>query len=471
MSIATSNIDNKQPAVVQYQAATVVGLGATGYSVVRYLRARGLNVTVVDSRADPALATKLKQDYPEVKTHFGNLNCSAVTNAELLVVSPGISVKEMPLQSAKANGAELLGDIELFVQENSARVHKTPLIAITGSNGKSTVTTLVGKMCEAGGYATLVAGNIGKPVLDALTDGDVYDIVVLELSSFQLETTFSLQADCATILNISEDHMDRYDSMGDYVLAKARILRGAKRAVLPRHEEHLQQITNINEVSGFALDEPKADYEFGVVRKKSGRWLMRGDDKLMLLRNVPLVGLHNVANVLSAFALVNFLDIDLEVLVGAVISFEGLPHRMQTVAKHAGVTWVNDSKATNVGATSTALKNLEGNVIWLAGGEGKGADFGDLRHAVTPAVKAAILFGADANRIADSVAELTNVKHVDTLNQAVEMAAAIAENGDVVLLSPACASFDMFDNFEHRGQVFAAAASSVAKKVSGGEHG
>jgi len=434
----------------------VVGLGATGFSVVRYLRARGLEVSVVDSHAKPILADRLATEYPEVQTVYGTLDCVEIDEAKLLVVSPGLSLKQAELQQAKSKGAILIGDIELFLQENQA-----PVIAITGSNGKSTVTTLVGKMCKAAGRAELVAGNIGKPALDALTDKEVYNVAVLELSSFQLETTTAVPAEAAAILNISEDHMDRYDSMGDYVLAKARILRGAKRAVLPRHEPHLEQITNINDVFSYALDEPIGKFEFGVVRKKSGRWLMQGQNKLMLLRDVPLTGLHNVANVLSAFALVEFLDLSLEDKVAAVTGFKGLPHRMQSVSQHEGVTWVNDSKATNVGATRTALQNLEGQVIWLAGGEGKGADFSELEHAMTASVKAAILFGTDAVQIEKAVNAKVDTKIVASLQAAVEAAGELAESGDVVLLSPACASFDMFENFEHRGQVFIDAVAGL----------
>lgn len=455
MSFASKN--SEQALIEQYRAATVVGLGTTGFSVVRYLCARGLSVSVVDSRQEPELAERLAKYYPQVDAHYGSLNCEALIQAGLLIVSPGVSLKEAALQKAKNNGATIVGDIELFVQENQA-----PLIAITGSNGKSTVTTLVGEMCKAAGRRALVAGNIGKPVLDALTDHEDYDVAILELSSFQLETTRSMPADAAAILNICEDHLDRHESMGDYVLAKARILRGAKRAVLPRHEAHLQQITNISDVCSFALDAPKGDTEFGVLRKKSGRWLMRGEEKLMLLRDVPLTGLHNVANVLSAFALIDFLRLPLETSISAVKGFNGLPHRMQTVAHTNDVIWVNDSKATNVGATSTALQNLEGEVIWLAGGEGKGADFTQLQHALTPAVKAAILFGADAGLIDRAIQGLTQTHVVDSLEAAVSLAAKIAQSGDIVLLSPACASFDMFDNFEHRGQVF---AESVLKNI------
>ncbi len=451
-----TNTDKDHTWLAQFTAATVVGLGATGFSVVRYLCARGLSVSVVDTRNKPPMADDLVSSYPNVETLFGSLNVEQVKNAELLVVSPGLSLKEPALLEAKRNGALIVGDIELFLKENNA-----PVIAITGSNGKSTVTTLVGKMCESGDLKALVAGNIGTPALNALTDDLDYDIAVLELSSFQLETTTHVPATAATILNISADHMDRYDSMGDYVLAKARVLRGAERAILPRHEEHLEQITNINKCLRFGLDKPASEHDFGVVRKKSGRWLMKGDKRLMMLRDIPLVGLHNVANVLTAFALVDFLDIELERLVNVVVAFQGLPHRMQTVSVVNQVTWVNDSKATNIGATSTALQNLEGDVYWLAGGEGKGADFTELKTVLPGSVKLAILFGKDADAISTAVSEKVETVRVESLQAAVTLAHEKAEPGSVVLLSPACASFDMFKDFEDRGDQFRQAVSTL----------
>ena len=452
--------NTEQLLIKRFSSVTVVGLGATGYSVVRYLRARGIqHVMVADSRVNPPLADQLEAHYPEVETHFGSLDCAAVESAELLIVSPGVSVREPALARANYNGAVLVGDVALFIQENTA-----PLIAITGSNGKSTVTTLVGELCAAAGKTPLVAGNIGKPMLDALTDQEHFDVAVLELSSFQLETTQTVPAQAAAILNLSEDHMDRYDSMGDYTLAKARILRGAKRAVLPRHDEQLEQITHVSDLLSFGLDEPAGPKDYGVKRKKSGRWLMRGDERIMLMRDVPLLGMHNIANVLSALALVDFMAIPAELAAETIKSFVGLPHRMQTVAKEGGVTWVNDSKATNIGATNTALQSLEGEVIWLAGGEGKGADFTDLQSVLSSSIKVAVLFGADADKIDSAIDKQVPVERVDSIEQAVSFAHQCATEGDVVLLSPACASFDMFDSFEHRGNVFAEAVQNALSK-------
>jgi len=314
----------------------------------------------------------------------------------------------------------------------------------------------------------LVAGNIGKPALDALTDNTGFDVAVLELSSFQLETTYQIVADSAAILNISADHMDRYDSMGDYVLAKARIIRGAKRAVLPRHDEWLSQITNVNEILGFELEEPSQDNDFGITRKSGKRWLVKGDKRLMLLSDIPLVGLHNVKNVLSAFALVDFLELPTDVLAKAVTSFHGLPHRMQTVAVKDGVSWVNDSKATNVGATATALQSLEQKVIWIAGGQGKGADFSELKSVVGSNIKQLLLIGEDAPGIEACLNGILPISFADDMHDAVSQASALAESGDIVLLSPACASFDMFRNFEARGDEFTRCVAQVNGDLSGG---
>ncbi len=297
--------------------------------------------------------------------------------------------------------------------------------------------------------------------MNALSDGLEFDVVVLELSSFQLETTYHVPAESAAILNISADHMDRYDSMGDYVLAKARIIRGAKRAVLPRHDEWLAQISNVNEILSFELDQPLCENDFGVVRQSGRRWLVKGDQRLMLLRDIPLIGLHNVKNVLSAFALVGFLKIPLANLVQAVADFHGLAHRMQTIAVTNGVSWVNDSKATNIGATATALDNLEQTVVWIAGGQGKGADFEELRPIVNQNIKQLILIGEDATRIETALNGMLPISLANDMQEAVAQAHGVVDSGDIVLLSPACASFDMFHGFEHRGDEFARCVSVV----------
>ena len=432
---------------MRHRSALVVGLGLSGYSAVRYLLARGLNVRVWDANPRTKLAAKLKRHYSQVDILFDNGDFQF--DETLVVASPGVSIRSPILKQAAQQGAEVVGDIELFVQEN-----QQALIAITGSNGKSTVTTLVGEMCSCANKKVLLAGNIGTPVLDALIDEQEYDVAVLELSSFQLETTRRLNADCATILNISADHMDRYDSMGDYILAKARILRGAQRAVLPLHDSGLEQITKVNNSAFFTLEAPSSNTEFGVKRRAKKRWLMHGDQALMPLRDISLVGMHNIKNVLSAFALVEFLGLPLEAKVSAVRRFKGLPHRMQTIAKKDEVRWVNDSKATNIGATETALLNIEGDVIWIAGGQSKGADFGDFRTSIGSNIRALISFGQDSDQLNVALAGVLDIYPVIDLAAAVKKAAELAKSACTVLFSPACASFDMFRHFEHRGETF-----------------
>lgn len=447
--MATLDTLPNKPLVQLHKSALVLGLGVTGYSVVRFLRKHGLNVAVMDSRVLPPKAAELAQHFPEVKSFYGGFDADEIARHKLLVMSPGIDMASPEFKAARHNGAHLVGDIELFVQ-----INQKPLIAITGSNGKSTVTTLVGRMCEHAGLKTLVAGNIGFPALDALTDEQGFDVAVLELSSFQLEATSSMPADAATILNVSPDHLDRYRSMGDYLLAKARILRGAKRAVLPRHQESFEQITSTNQLLSFGLDAPSDKNQFGVVKGKTARWLMRGDKRLMKLRDVPLLGMHNVQNVLAAFALVSFLDLPRKQLRKAVKSFFGLPHRMETVATFRGVTWVNDSKATNIGAAATALTSLDKDIVWLAGGQGKGADFKDLRDTLPSGIKLLILMGEDAGQMQDALHDLVPIERVENMQQAVKLAGEHATDGSVVLLSPACASFDMYQSFAQRGDEF-----------------
>ena len=445
------NYNSNLPIIQQFSAALVIGLGNTGYSVVRYLSQRGLKIKVIDSRIEPPMLNQLKEQYPEVECVFGSFDSAPEEKNLLVVLSPGIALHEPYIRKLKKLGAHIVGDVELFIEENTK-----PLIAITGSNGKSTVTTLVGEMCLAAGCVPLVAGNIGLPVLDALTDNINYDVGVLELSSFQLETTSSIQADSATILNVSADHMDRYESMGDYTLAKARVLRGAKCVVLPRHDELLQQIThNSTHFLSFDLDEPANDNEYGVSRIANSRWLVKGSQKILRLAEVRLTGLHNIKNVLAAFALLEFLNLPLEKLIDAVKAFLGLPHRMQTVLAHQGVTWVNDSKATNVGATKTALLSLEKDIVWIAGGQGKGADFNELKDAIGKKIQVLVLMGEDADAMESALKDCLPILRVADMHSAVKKALEQVKEQSIVLLSPACASFDMYDNFEQRGDDFA----------------
>ena len=445
--------------IARFSQAVVIGLGATGYSVVRYLCARDLKVSVMDSRKTPTLAAQLHKDYPNVELSLGAFDDQSFASDSLIIVSPGVTLAEPFLVKARKVGATIIGDIELFIEENTK-----PIIAITGSNGKSTVTTLVGEMCKSGGMKTLVAGNIGLPVLDALTDKFEYDVAVLELSSFQLETTNNMSAQSAAILNISPDHQDRYSSMGDYILAKTRILKGSEYAVLPKHDEQLNQITHKKGVLKFTLSEPANDFEFGVKRVSNYRWLFKGENRLIKLRDIPLLGLHNVSNVLAAYALVDFLKLSEGSKASAVKSFTGLAHRMQIVCINKNVTWINDSKATNIGATSTALLSLEKDVFWIAGGQGKGADFTELKSSIKRNIKLLVLMGEDADQIESALTGLLEIKRVENMQDAVCLAGERATSGAAVLFSPACASFDMYQNFERRGEDFSDKAQAWVKR-------
>lgn len=442
---------NKQNTLLsEHQSAVVVGLGLTGFSCVRYLLARGLHVSVTDSRKVTDYTEQLKTEYPQVDLYLGDLNQHVLNNAGLVVVSPGVPLKEPALVEASENGAVLIGDIELFVQENTA-----PVIAVTGSNGKSSVTALAGQICESAGLKTLVAGNIGIPVLDSLTSNEYYDVCVLELSSFQLEATNSVNASAAIILNVSDDHMDRYDSIGDYLLAKLRIFRGAEHVIIYRHDELLKQVSLPKDsLVTYGLDEPDDKHDFGVKKYSNREWLVKGDERLIKLDNIPLTGRHNVANVLAALALTEQLQLDMDKAVEAIKSFKGLPHRTELIRELDGVKWVNDSKATNIGATIAALQGMRENVILIAGGQGKGADFSELAATISDKVKCVILFGEDAGLIDQELSAVISTCLVADMKAAVDEASQLAGHNDVVLLSPACASFDMYAGFEERGDDF-----------------
>lgn len=434
----------------EHQSAVVVGLGLTGFSCVRYLLAKGLRVSVTDSRKTTDYTEQLQAEYPDVDLYLGDLNQEILNTASLIVISPGVSLSHPSLIEAARYGATLVGDVELFIQQNTA-----PVIAITGSNGKSSVTTLVGEICQQAGLKTLVAGNIGVPVLDSLTENQAYDICVLELSSFQLETTVAVNAAAAIILNVSDDHMDRYESIGDYLLAKLRVFKGAERVIIYRHDELLKQVSLPKEnLITYGLDEPKNNNDFGVKKTANKEWLVKGEARLMKRQDIPLTGKHNVANVLAALALTEKFKLDQKKVLQAIKKFKGLPHRTELIRELKGITWINDSKATNVGATTAALQGIEEKVILIAGGQGKDADFSELADVMSERVKCVILFGEDAQKIYIAIKHNVKTYCVIDMSQAVNKAQKLAEKGDVVLLSPACASFDMYSGFDARGDDF-----------------
>lgn len=454
----------------------VLGLGDTGLSCVRWLAARGARVSVADSRAVPPHAAYLAERLPQVPLFTGPFNDTRLQAIDMLVVSPGVPLAEPIVARAIATGVEVVGDVELFARAihaiNTERATSTPsngpmrVIAITGSNGKSTVTAMCGDMCRVAGLATCVAGNIGLPVLDALYEveqgtASTPQVWVLELSSFQLETTTALNADSATVLNVSEDHMDRYPDMDAYAAAKARIYGGDGVQVVNRDDARSLAMARSNRhVVSFGLDRCPTGENFGLCEDE----LCLGGDMLMPLSALPVAGLHNAANALAALALTRALDLPMEALLRGLLHFKGLPHRVEKVADIEGVTYYDDSKGTNVGATEAALYGLgTRKAVVILGGDGKGQDFGPLKAAVEANARAVVLIGRDAPLIAAAIAG----SGVDTypaasLPDAVTQAQRLARPGDAVLLSPACASFDMFRNYIHRADVFIEAVNTLA---------
>jgi UDP-N-acetylmuramoylalanine--D-glutamate ligase len=353
---------------------------------------------------------------------------------------------------------QAIGDIELFAREATA-----PVIAITGANGKSTVTALTGEMCRRAGLQTAVGGNIGVPALSLLGDREP-DVYVLELSSFQLETTHSLNARAATVLNISPDHMDRYGDIGEYAGAKARVFRGNGTMVLNADDSRVMRMRQSGRRTvSFGLGRPAEAQDYGLDEIRGETWLVHGTQPLMAAREVPLAGRHNLANVLAAMALAETAGVVPEDACAAVREFKGLPHRTELVAERNGVRWYDDSKGTNVGATVAALNGMTAPVILIAGGDGKGQDFSELKPACAQHARAVVLIGRDAPLIEAALGNAVTARRAKDMHEAVRFAAGLAQPGDVVLLSPACASFDMFRNYEHRAEVFRAAVREVAK--------
>jgi UDP-N-acetylmuramoylalanine--D-glutamate ligase len=436
----------------QIRHAVVVGLGVTGVSCVRHLLAQRVDVSVVDSRPQPPKLAEFKTEFPDVPVHTGELDARRLGQAELLVVSPGVSLKEPAIAQAIAEGREAVGDIELFARDAGA-----PVIAITGANGKSTVTALVGEMCRVAGLATAVGGNIGVPALSLLGDPEP-DVYVLELSSFQLETTSSLNARAATVLNITPDHMDRYRDLDEYANAKARVFNGDGIMVLNADDPIVMGMARPNrQIIHFSLSEPVRASDYGLRERNGTTWLVRGDEDLLPAHAIPLSGKHNFANVLAAFAIVEAAGVARAAAFAAVQAFRGLKHRTQLVLERDGIRWINDSKGTNVGAAVAALNGMTSPVVLIAGGDGKGADFSDLREACRTRARAVVLIGRDGPLIEQALAGVVPVKYARDMPDAVRAAQTLAKPGDIVLLSPACASFDMFDNYEHRGDAFRAA--------------
>jgi len=437
----------------------VLGLGDTGLSALRWLYSQGARLSVADTRDMPPGLDALKAELPDAVVYTGALKPTVFDGVDLAVISPGVPLSEPEIQAAIQRGVPVVGDVELFAQYRPA---SAKLIAITGANGKTTVTTLVGEMCKAAGLKTIVAGNIGLPVLDTLSM-ETPDVYVLELSSFQLETTHSLLADAATMLNLSEDHMDRYDSMQSYAVAKAHIFYHAKLQVLNRDDAWSMMMSRakLAQVT-FGLDDAVAEQDYGIKQVDGEAWLSCGTHDLMNIRDLKIAGLHNASNALAAIALCRGIGLDFAPIIQTLYNFKGLPHRVEWVANIDDVDYYDDSKGTNVGATCAALSGLSQKVVLIAGGDGKGQDFSPLKEAVSTNARAVVLIGRDAQLIeAELLSTDVPMYHAADLPEAVTIARKLAQVGDAVLLSPACASFDMFKNYVHRAEVFVAAVKRM----------
>jgi UDP-N-acetylmuramoylalanine--D-glutamate ligase len=433
----------------------VLGLGATGLSIARYLQRNDGDAMFYDSREEPPGIDELKEILPDAKVVLGSKRLPG--KIDRVITSPGIPDNDELLVKARKKKLEVISDIELF-----ARDAKAPFVAITGSNGKSTVTTLVYHMCRADGRTVLAGGNLGEPALDLL-DEETPDIYVLELSSFQLQRTQTLPAEVAVLLNVSPDHLDWHADEDEYRRAKYRVYREARAAVVNRADETAAEAAQqIDKVITFGLDEPE-EGQFGIRRDDDEVYLARGDTLLIEVSDMRMVGLHNQANALAALAVGELLGLNMGPMLQVLTEFPGLSHRMQFVARKGAVNYINDSKATNVAAAVASIQSIDGTVVLVAGGEGKGGDFSALAAALEGKLRAAVLLGTDAEAIAEAIDTVMPVYFARDMDDAVCQAAAYAESDDTVLLAPACASFDQFANYGARGDAFSSAVEALSR--------
>jgi UDP-N-acetylmuramoylalanine--D-glutamate ligase len=457
--------------------AVIVGLGRTGLSAARYLLANGWRIAVTDSRAEPpelASVQALAARYGDLRMSLGRFEPGLLDGASCVIVSPGVAPADPAsapfFAAAQARGLEVIGDVELF-----ARAARAPVVGITGTNGKSTVTTLVGRMAERAGLEVRVGGNLGRPALDLLapTEPELY---VLELSSFQLDSTSSLTLKAATVLNVTPDHLDRYATLEDYAASKSRIFARCDTAVINLDDPLVMNMAGPGARRvGFAL-RARIGADFALIDRGAAAgtgggngaadasrwWLARRGEPLLPLAAMKIAGLHNAANALAALALGEAVGLPMAAMLEELAAFPGLPHRSQWVADVAGIRYVDDSKGTNVGATLAAVSGLPATLVMIAGGEGKGQDFSPLAAAFRGKVRHTVLIGRDGPAIARALEGVCSVEFCASLEEAVVAAARAARPGDTVLLSPACASLDMFRDYAHRGAVFAAAVHGLA---------
>ena len=451
----------------------VVGLGSTGLSVARFLAGQGERVVVADSREMPPNINRIEPQYAyrdagnerehrcgSFECHFGSFSEELFTNAGLVVLSPGIAPDVTAVKAAIDAGIEVIGDIELF-----ARHARSPVVAITGSNGKTTVTSLLGEMAKEAGIRVAVGGNIGTPALELISSPEP-ELYLLELSSFQLEMTRSLESAAAVVLNVSEDHLDRHHTLAHYAAIKAKVYHDNDDhgvMVINRDDPLVVGMTGrARRIISYGLDSAPSTDDYGVESVDNERWLTHGNRHLIGESQLKISGLHNLSNALAALALGEAVALPEAAMLSALKKYAGLPHRCEWIAEIGGVAWYNDSKGTNVGATVAALDGLpQKQAVLIAGGQGKGADFAPLKEVVTRRARVVILIGEDAPLIEKAITGAAQIIHAETLKQAVELAAKSAKAGDAVLFSPACASFDMFASYIDRGDKFVAAVRGL----------
>lgn len=436
----------------------VAGLGKTGVSVGRYLHSKNKPFIAFDTRAQAQSVTEFTKEFPNVRVYTQHIPDEVIGQLSDIIASPGLPLDTPFLKKAMQMGVAVYGDIECLAREIHA-----PVIAITGTNGKSTVTTLVGEMAKVAGYKVAVAGNIGTPVLDMLHDEHQYDLWVLELSSFQLDLTYSLTPIVATILNVTPDHLDRHHTMEAYVQAKQRIYDKAQIALFNRDDSYTIPTAEVNRIS-FGMDAPEKN-NWGLITQNDKIYLAKGNTCILPVESILIKGVHNWLNALAAAALADAAGIPQQHIVSILTSFTGLPHRCQWVRTLDGVDWINDSKGTNIGATISAINgiggSMQGKIVLIAGGQGKGADFSELVHPIADYVRSIVLIGEDADKIEAALANVVPIARASSLDNAVVVAKSQAKPGDVVLLSPACASLDMFRDFNHRGESFASLVNGL----------
>ena len=433
----------------------VLGLGVTGLSVARFLRRNDRDATFIDSRDEPPGIDELSDVWPDADVILGKAKLPR--DVDRIIVSPGVADSHELLKAARKKKLEIVSDIEIF-----AREAKAPFVAITGSNGKSTVTTLLYHMCHADGRKVLAGGNLGEPALDLLNE-DTPDVYVLELSSFQLQRTQGLPAEVAVLLNVSADHLDWHTDEAEYRQSKYRVYREARAAVVNRADDDaVESSKNIKKIISFGLDAP-GEGQYGFREDDGVDYLARGETLLIATTDVAVVGLHNQANALAALAAGELLGLKIPAMLQVLSEFPGLSHRMQFVARKGAVDYVNDSKATNVAAAVASINSIKGNVVLVAGGDGKGGDFTDLATALEGKLRAAVLIGKDAEKIARAIDTVLPVYFARDMDDAVGQAAAYAESDDTVLLAPACASLDQYENYSARGDAFCTAVEALLR--------